>query len=119
MWDLLSRRITLRSQRRFGHENHFYRGGESQDEQAQNLLESAIKAGAVVRRDTCESCGASGVMKDGRSKIQAHHCDYNKPLEVLWLCQRCHHTWHKNNKPKRKEVMTEAPKIDVISGGFP
>lgn len=30
-------------------------------------------------------------------KLEAHHCDYSLPLEVLWLCMPCHKEWHKNN----------------------
>ena len=120
MWDLLRRRTKLRPQQRYGKENHFYRGGPSEDDHAQNLLEEAVERGILARKQTCEECGSSGCFRDGRTKIQAHHCDYNKPLDVMWLCQKCHHNWHKHNRAKPKEVMQELPEnIDVISGGFP
>lgn len=121
MWDLLRRRIDLRPQRRNGEDNHFYRGGSTEDDNAQNLVEVALRNGVLIRPSACEACGDSGTMADGRSKIQAHHCDYNKPLEVIWFCQKCHHMWHKNNKAKRKEVVTERSQlqVDVICGGFP
>jgi transposase-like protein len=32
-------------------------------------------------------------------KIEAHHDDYTKPLEVRWLCECCHKEWHRTNKP--------------------
>lgn len=43
----------------------------------------AVRIGLLERRATCEQCGATG-------RIQAHHYDYSRPLEVEWLCQRCH-----------------------------
>jgi len=41
----------------------------------------AIASGALLRRP-CEVCGAE--------KVDAHHDDYSKPLDVRWLC-RPHH----------------------------
>lgn len=120
MWDLLRRRIEMRPQKRSARDSHFYRGGPTEDDQAQNLLETAIQQVVIERQYVCEACSASGTMADGRTEVQAHHCDYNKPLEVMWLCQKCHHTWHKTNTAKRKEVMEEANlQVDVICGGFP
>jgi predicted DNA-binding protein YlxM (UPF0122 family) len=120
MWSLLKRRTTIRSQKRYGEENHFYRGGTKADKQAQDILEAAIKSGRVQRKVVCEQCGSSGFFKDGRNKVQAHHCDYNKPMDATWLCVKCHQKWHKHNRAKPKEVMQELPDaIDIVSGGFP
>jgi len=119
MWDLLRRRIQLRPQLRRGADNHFYRGGACADGRANDLLEHAIRTGIVKRKSRCDECGSCGVFKDGRSAIQAHHDDYNKPLDVRWLCQECHHEWHKTNTPKRKEAHKELARVDVVCGGFP
>ncbi len=97
IWSLLSRRMVLRKNLRFENENHFYRGSSAND-WAQNKVETELKRGRMVRPKTCSHCGEKKIFKDGRSGIQAHHCDYNKPLEIIWLCQKCHHNWHKNNK---------------------
>ncbi len=102
LWDVLRRRIKLRPQKRAGKDNHFYRGTKS-DGKAHNLLEYALKTGIVQRKDACEECGDSGTFKDGRAKVHAHHDDYSKPLEVRWLCQPCHHEWHKHSKAKGRK----------------
>ena len=120
MWDLLRRRTTMRPQVRYGKDNHFYRGGSEAEDHAQNMVEYAIRVGALTRPEVCELCGNNpGDMADGRSKIQAHHVDYNKPLEVMWLCQKCHHLWHKEHSSIRKEVAQELAQVDLICGGFP
>jgi hypothetical protein len=98
LWQVLtSRNVPMRSHKRYGKDNHFYRGGSKAIGAAQNKVEKAILHGRLVRPRKCMRCGEEPLpMKDGRPNIQAHHPDYSKPLEVLWLCQKCHHQEHKN-----------------------
>ena len=92
-----ARSVLMRSQKRFGSENHFYRGGIKAIDSSQNKAEKALLRGKLQRSTKCERCGEiPPPFKDGRSAIQAHHPDYLKPLEVLWLCQKCHHKEHQN-----------------------
>lgn len=121
MWKCLQRRgVDFRDNKRYGEDNHFFRGTHD-DDHAQNVLEKAIQKGIVKRKYVCECCGASYEFKNGRTAIQAHHCDYNKPLDVMWLCQKCHHEWHKNHKAKEVMPSEAMPRtnITVLSGGFP
>lgn len=46
---------------------------------------NAIRDGRLVR-GPCEECGAS--------KVEAHHDDYLRPLDVRWLCRRHHLAIH-------------------------
>lgn len=48
---------------------------------ARDAARRALKRGDLVR----QPC------KCGEKKVQMHHEDYTKPLEVIWLCVRCHH----------------------------
>ena len=57
---------------------------------AHHIVNNAIRSGKMVKPDNCEKCEATG-------KIHGHHCDYAKPLEVMWLCPQCHDDWHKEN----------------------
>jgi hypothetical protein len=121
MWDLLRRRTTMRPHLRYGADNHFHRGGVRADDHAQNMAEYALRIGALVRPESCDHCGTASRLADGRTGIQAHHSDYNRPLDVLWLCQRCHHEWHKHHQPVPLEGgdAKGLPPVDVIVGGFP
>ena len=89
---------TFRPKRRYGEKNHFYRGGPRAEDRAHNKVEKAVKAGRMQRPDHCEHCGEKPPpFADGRTAIQAHHDDYQRPLQVRWLCQPCHHQWHTEN----------------------
>lgn len=52
---------------------------------ARNAVYRALKDGKIYRQP-CR-CGAD--------KVQAHHADYDKPLEVTWLCAWCHAAEHR------------------------
>lgn len=43
---------------------------------------NALRSGKI-KKEPCVMCGDT--------KVQAHHTDYTKPLDVVWLCQK-HHT---------------------------
>jgi hypothetical protein len=59
---------------------------------AHSVVEHAVRSGKLVRPAVCSSCGSNG-------KIEAHHEDHLKPLEVTWLCKKCHAlTWKKERK---------------------
>lgn len=49
---------------------------------------NALRDGRVNRGSQCALCGTLG---DG---LDAHHFDYNKPLNVTWLCRDCHVAFH-------------------------
>lgn len=57
---------------------------------AYKAVRSAIKSGALIRPTECTRCGESPSTTDGRAAIQAHHHDYSKPLDVEWICAKCH-----------------------------
>lgn len=54
--------------------------------------------------EPCVICGEEGEHR--------HHPDYNKPLEIVWLCESCHHKLHKRNeKWRNKPVYIDTTKI--------
>ncbi len=56
-------------------------------EGARGSVNRAIKNGTITRKP-CEVCGTS-------DRIEAHHDDYSKPLDVRFLCQKHHNQHHR------------------------
>lgn len=50
---------------------------------------AAIRQGLLVP-EPCEVCG--------KSKVDAHHSDYTRPLAVRWLCRKHHKAIHAAEK---------------------
>ena len=63
-----------------------WRAEDSRRGAAHSAVSRAIKRGEIIR-SSCIRCS--------NEKSLAHHEDYDKPLEVVWLCQPCHKQRHK------------------------
>jgi hypothetical protein len=55
---------------------------------AQNAVNNAIRDGKLIRKG-CEVCG---------DKAHAHHEDYSRPLDVVWLCPIHHGERHASTR---------------------
>lgn len=54
---------------------------------AHTKLNRAVKLGRIKKPANCESCGEA-------KRLSGHHDDYDKPLDVRWLCAKCHRRFH-------------------------
>ena len=62
---------------------------------AHRRLYRAVKAGKITKPLECSVCNQA------HDHIHGHHDDYSKPLEVRWLCPRCHREAHAEQLPNR------------------
>lgn len=61
---------------------------------ARQCVQDAVKSGKLQKPSKCESCNREFPKK----KLQGHHADYSKPLDVKWLCTDCHFTEHHGDR---------------------
>ena len=69
--------------------NRAWRQEDKRRQKAHNAVRYAMIKGTLIK-NSCERCG--------NEKSLAHHDDYDKPLDVMWLCQPCHKERHKELK---------------------
>jgi hypothetical protein len=55
---------------------------------ARDRIQAAIRWGKVERPTACSDCGVA-------CKPHAHHEDYSRPFDVVWLCRGCHGKRHR------------------------
>lgn len=67
-------------------ERHRYKNTDKY--KARTAVGNAIRDGRLIRPDYCSCC-------DNKCTPEAHHEDYSKPLEVVWMCRECHKEYHK------------------------
>ena len=70
-----------------------HRARHPERERARAAVTRAVGSGRLQRRP-CEACG--------EAETQAHHEDYSRPLDVVWLCFVCHRARHGQIASARK-----------------
>lgn len=76
-------------------ENPFLSEEERFKKKVRQLTRYAVRQGRLIEMP-CEVCKST-------VKIEAHHDDYSKPLEVRWLCRKHHREHHNNEKNKEQK----------------
>ena len=56
-------------------------------------MDRAERNGELTKPGHCEMC-------EDEKPLVRHHRNYNKPLEIKWLCHKCHGTDHAAHKTK-------------------
>lgn len=54
---------------------------------ARGAIGDLKKAGQISAPWVCENCHTV-------EQLDGHHDDYQYPLQIRWLCRRCHQRWH-------------------------
>jgi hypothetical protein len=75
--------------------NRGWQARNSEKVVAQRALHEAVRRGVLSRPGFCEGCGRVG-------KVEGHHEDYLRHLDVAWLCRKCH------NLADNRRRLTEA-----------
>lgn len=72
--------------RRWKIENNHKKKRDYKKERARAKVRYALKTGQLIKF-ACRDCG--------ELETEAHHEDYNKPLDVIWVCKPCHAIIHR------------------------
>lgn len=58
---------------------------------AHQKVAQSKRVGTLIEPMMCEACGYMG-------SLHAHHEDYDKPYDVMWLCPECHRSLHQSKR---------------------
>lgn len=67
---------------------------------ANGIIDDMLRYGKLERPDKCSICGVM-------CKPQAHHPDYSKPKEIIWVCVKCHSKIHKDLRESERKALRE------------
>lgn len=79
-----SRKVYLLNREREIQRTQEYHKKHPERNRAHCIVRDALKKGIIVRPKKCSECPRENL------RIQAHHEDYSKPLDIEWLCAQCH-----------------------------
>lgn len=78
-----NRKITKQTRIKAAQYAKAYRIRNPLKHKARYMLRNAVSLQKILKPNKCTIC------KEIR-KIEGHHTDYRKPLNVIWLCKPCH-----------------------------
>jgi len=52
---------------------------------------NAVRDKKITKPTLCSKCSKKP------KRLHGHHDDYDRPLDVRWLCPACHISWHREN----------------------
>lgn len=62
---------------------------------ARTAVKDALRGGKITKPTECSQCNQT------KDRIEGHHEDYDKKLEVIWLCTLCHRRYHFSKTPSQ------------------
>ena len=66
-------------------------------ETCRRFTSTLINYGFIEEPDECEVCGSD-------ERLHAHHLSYENPLDVVFVCHKCHNQIHNDEKENRKST---------------
>ena len=81
-----------RSRRKFAINGGGWKKTTPHKKAASVAVNNAVRGGRLVPANQCEDCGHDF----SEFRREGHHEDYNKPLDVAWLCALCHGKRHRS-----------------------
>lgn len=66
---------------------NYYRKADPKKIKARSILGYHVRYGKIIKPELCEGCME-------KQELHGHHIDYDKPLDVKWLCITCHAKEH-------------------------
>lgn len=78
---------------------------------AKTKANQAVKAGVLKQPKKCEDC------KKPTKDLIKHHEDYTKPLEINWVCRKCHAVRHKKKRKAFHILLRPLRPIRKVSEG--
>lgn len=79
-----------RSRKKWRERHHLW-SSSSRSSEVGDEVKNAVRRGDLVPASRCEDCGHDF----SEFRREAHHPDYDEPLEVEWLCSLCHGKRHR------------------------
>lgn len=72
------------------------------------VVDAALRAGELEKSHNCALCNCP----DTEKRIEAHHYDYSKPLDVTWLCPECH--YFADQMRRKQEGLKATPRARAV-----